>query len=286
MVTIETCSVSTPRRMLRILLLLTLAVGTVGYDYNYGYSSYNNGYNSNSGYGNNNAYNNRYGGQSYDTSVEFTACDDSVVKVTYLTIECNSPYTFYYGNGANRDSPTCDYGDKATIAGTIDVVDDLQNGDDVYVTMAAYDDDDNHIATIEPTNLCDTYIGSDCTVAGTYSFSARMKFEQPDGGNQTQFIPSVQMAFSTKADSGYNLGAVNMECLEWDQNNPSYVDWSDKSPNRSRIQVFLANNILLFGTCISLVAFSVFIWRQARREDDTSFIGGSSSKEVDLMELS
>jgi len=52
-------------------------------------------------------------------SLPVFVCDDSVVVVTFLTVECNSPYTFYYGNGANRQSSVCDYGDKATVTGTV-----------------------------------------------------------------------------------------------------------------------------------------------------------------------
>lgn len=42
-------------------------------------------------------------------------CKDGIVQVTSLQTVCDSPYTFYYGNGANRNSESCNYGDKATI---------------------------------------------------------------------------------------------------------------------------------------------------------------------------
>jgi hypothetical protein len=260
-VIVDTSAV-TLRRMMHVFLLLASTLGTHGYTY---YNRY------------------QYGAHS----VALNVCYNSVVQVTYLDVSCDSPYTFYYGNGANRNSPTCDYGDKATLTGTIRVVDNLQKGDTIYVTLAAYDDNENLLATITPTDLCDTYVGSDCTQAGTYSFADKIKFEIPDDASQKHFYPVIQMAFSTKADSGYNLGAVNTECPAWDQHNPSYVEWSNKGPQRSRLGVFASDNGMLIATCCAIAAFSTFIWKRAKKESDLRFTGHTrNSQEVDLMELS
>lgn len=255
--------VPTLRRVLLIFFVVSV-VRTVGYN-NYGYNKYNYGYDN-------------------DVELELSVCDDSVVRLTQLTIRCDSPYTFYYGNGANRDSSTCDYGDKATLSGYVKVVDDLQYGDQIYVTIAIYDDNKNLLVTVDPTNFCDTYIGSDCTVGGTYSFGTKLKFERPENKNQTHFVPVVQMAFSTKADSGYNLGAVNTQCQKWDQDNPSYVDWSGKTPLRSPLRVFVADNGMLIGTCVALAAFAGFVWNRARDEEDER-VRETTSRNVSFVSL-
>jgi hypothetical protein len=57
----------------------------------------------------------RYSGQDYK---HLAVCDDSVVEVTAISVTCSTSYTFYYGNG-HRNSPTCDYGDKATVMSTL-----------------------------------------------------------------------------------------------------------------------------------------------------------------------
>ena len=72
-------------------------------------------------------------------SLKLNVCADSVVTVTYMSVLCDSPYTFYYGNGANRNSVVCDYGDKATLRVRFTVLDDLQEDDtEIFVTMAAF----------------------------------------------------------------------------------------------------------------------------------------------------
>lgn len=205
--------------------------------------------------GSNNRYNSDY---AVDQSLVLDVCKDSVVAVTYMTISCDSPYTFYYGNGANRNSPVCDYGDKASLSVTIKVLDDLQEEDtNVYFTLAAFDDFGNLLTSTIPENLCRDYIGRDCTKAGIYTFERKLKFGSPYG-NRTKFRPDVHMAFSTKCDSGYNLGAVNMDCQEWDQNEPAFVAWSQNSP-KSATQEFAAEYGMLLGTCMALASFFAFV---------------------------
>lgn len=200
-------------------------------------------------------YNSNY---AYDQTLPIDVCKDSVIAVTYMTILCDSPYTFYYGNGANRNSPVCDYGDKATLSVTIKVLDDLQNEDtDVYFTMAAYDDVGNLLTSTNPENLCRDYIGQSCTKAGIYTFDKKLKFGSPYG-NQTKFFPVIHMAFSTKSDSGYNLGAVNMECQEWDQNQPAFVAWSVHAPKSARREFGIEYGMLIC-TCALLSLVSAFV---------------------------
>lgn len=235
--------------MLReIIIVLALALRSVRGYYNSG----------------NNYYFNPYG----KTSSKLYVCDYSVVRTTFLSISCDSPYSFYYGNGANRDSETCNYGDKMTLLGTVTVVGNLQYGDNIYMSMGVYDDDSNLLVTTRPTNFCQDYIGGDCTRQGTYSFETILKLGAPEGKNRTHFYPLVQIAFSTKTDYGYNLGAANMQCSGWNSDVPSYAAWSNKKMHMSPSEEFFARNGILIGTCVLLSVFVLFVWRKAEQDDD------------------
>ena len=231
-----------------------------------------------------------YTSNLHDHGLTLHVCDDSVVAVTYMSVVCDSPYTFYYGNGANRNSYVCDYGDKATLSVQLEVVDDLQEEDgEIFFTMAAFDDANNLLMSTYPEQMCENYLnGMDCTKAGTYNFEKKLKFGTPYGGNanRTKFYPVIHMAFSTRSDSGYNLGAVNMECEQWDQDQPSYVAWSAESP-RTSAQEFAVDNGLLFLTGVLLTAFGFYIW--ARSRDNQVFAGdflpNDDSRETSFMEL-
>lgn len=259
--------------MRRTLQLVAAALTSLNYSpVNAGYSSSSSRYVSN---------------YAFDQSLAISNCKDSVVAVTYLTILCDSPYTFYYGNGANRNSPVCDYGDKAALSVTIKVNDDLQEDDtEVYFTMAAFDDAGNLLTSTSPENLCRDYIGQDCTKAGIYSFDKKLKFGTPYG-NQTKFYPVIHMAFSTRSDSGYNLGAVNVECQQYDQDQPASVAWSEVSPKTAQRE-FVVEYGMLIGTCVVLSVISVFVLK--RSYDNPGFehfppYVPDNSREISLLDL-
>jgi hypothetical protein len=250
--------------------------------YSYGRSSYNNGYrNNNNKYSNGyNNYQSAYGDDYFswygDTSLELQVCEDSVVEVMSMSVVCDSPYTFYYGNGANRQSPVCDYGDKAALSISFSVVDDLQQNDaEIYFTMAAYDDQGSLLASTYPEQLCTGYVGYECTKAGSYSFTYKLKFESPyGGGNSTKFVPLIQMAFSTKGDSGYNLGGVNMECEQYDEEDAAgYVSWrnSNAMMPKSGTQVFFSTYGMLLGTGFVLSAFAVYVYVRSRELEEIEY---------------
>jgi hypothetical protein len=219
----------------------------------------------------------------YNGAQEFTVCDDSVVRVRALYAVCDSPYTFYYGNGANRNSPVCDYGDKLSMEVRFEVTDDIRDSDTVFVTLAVSDDAGNVLITVDPVYLCDDLVGYECTNQGYYGFIYRLRLPYPynDGGQSstssssasgssssgsTSFRPNIQMAFSTQADSGYNLGAVNVECEPWDPNDPVYVSWmSHNKAKRSPVGSFSQEYGILVGSCLVLVAVTAFVWHQSTK---------------------
>jgi hypothetical protein len=170
---------------------------------------------------------------------------------------------------------------------TIQVLDDLQESDtDIYFTMAAYDDANNLLTTTNSENLCRDYVGQDCTKAGIYTFEKKVKFETPYA-SQSKFRPVIQMAFSTKSDSGYNLGAINMECVESDQNQPAFVAWSEESPSTAGHN-FGAEYGMLLGTCCVLVVVSAFIVKRSYDNpgfDHFPLYIRETSKEMSLLEV-
>jgi len=240
----------------------------------YGNNQYGNNYNSNK-------YSNS---QFYNGARDFTVCENSVVKVSALYAVCDSPYTFYYGNGANRNSPVCNYGDKLSFEVSFQVVDDIQD-DTIFVTMAVYDDQGNMLVSVNPVYLCDDLVGYECTSAGYYTFTYyRLRLPYPydssSAGNENQqsnedaysssssnsgrFLPRIQMAFSTKADSGYNLGALNLECQDWGEDN-NYVSWIHNQPKRSPIESFFVDYGMLLASITMVLAVSAFVWHQASK---------------------
>lgn len=261
--------------------LLALAALADAEDYN------DDGYSSQYAYNNDDQYSSS--SSQYDGSLSLNVCEDSVVAVTYMSVLCDSPYTFYYGNGANRNSYVCDYGDKATLSVQLQVVDDLQEEDgEIFFTMAAFDDANNLLTSTYPEQLCQNYLGGiDCTKAGTYNFQKKLKFGTPyrNSANRTKFYPEVHMAFSTRSDSGYNLGAVNMECQQWDQDQPTYVAWHNESP-RTKLGEFVIQYGLLIVTGALLIAMASYIY--VRSFDNPvfgDFPPNEDSSEMSFMEL-
>lgn len=245
---------STKTRLLKGLLVFLWAGWAVG-----AYNNYNSNKNSNKG------------------ARDFTVCDGAVVKVTRLYVTCDSPYTFYYGNGASRNLPVCNYGDKISIDTRFKVVDDIQQGDTIFVTMAVYDDQGNLLTANQPVYLCKDLVGYDCTVAGYYSFSTRMRLPYPydtSSASASQFLPDVHMAFSTKADSGYNLGGLNVECQ---RNDPNSVTWT--RPKRTPVEAFVLDFGLLVFSGIILTILAVFLWRRSSEYVRNKVEGSSSFDE-------
>lgn len=253
-----------------------------GYNNNYnnnGYSN-NNNYNNNgnsNGYNNQNNYNNGnsnsgtdYSNNGYSGSnqqIALKVCDDSVVRVTSVSILCTSPYTFYYGNGAHRNSNVCDYLDKAMVKVSFRVIADIEEESDFYMTMALRDQEGRVLAVTDPSFLCNDYVGSSCTDAGHYSFQTKLRLETPSdtSASEKNFVPKIQMAFSTKPNHGYNLGALNTECKAWDNDQPGYVSWSTHSrPGGYRL--FLQRNGALLGTCVMLFGIIAFVWSQSAHD--------------------
>jgi len=193
-------------------------------------------------------------------------CDNSVVQVTSVTILCTSPYTFYYGNGAHRNDIVCNYGDKANVEVKFQVIDSIGEVNDFYTTMALADQEGNLLAVTDPAYVCNDYVGSSCTKAGSYSFTTKLRLETPEysSASNKNFVPAIKMAFSTMPDHGYNLGALNTECKAWNNERPTSVSWSNH-PRATGNRLFFQRYGALVGTCAMLSIIIAFVWTQSTR---------------------
>lgn len=185
-------------------------------------------------------------------------CNGGVVQVTSLEVLCDSPYAYYYGNGANRNSKTCNDGDKATITVQLTVTEDLEDVG-IYMSMGIYSSEEM-VYSSSPRDLCAFYIGKQCTLSGNYYFSKQVQLAE---GNVEHFVPTVHMSFSTEADGGYNLGGVNIDCVWDDGENISYSDWAArKAAQEKGFRGFLANYGIFIGTVSVIGVFVFVLWQQ------------------------
>eukprot|EP00548_Thalassiothrix_antarctica_P001675 CAMPEP_0194135644 /NCGR_PEP_ID=MMETSP0152-20130528/5750_1 /TAXON_ID=1049557 /ORGANISM="Thalassiothrix antarctica, Strain L6-D1" /LENGTH=216 /DNA_ID=CAMNT_0038831981 /DNA_START=165 /DNA_END=815 /DNA_ORIENTATION=+ len=186
----------------------------------------------------------------------FENCEDKAIQIANMSVSCDSPYTFYYGNGANRDSPICDYGDKATITVGFYVMDDID--DTIYMQMSAYNPSDEQLYLGESVELCE-YVGVDCNYEGYYEFSKQVQFAYLSG-NESKFVPSWEIAFSEGEEGAYDMGAINIEC---EDDSSNYFDWVSIRTNSTMTKVktadFLQEYGILLGTCVSLLILGVIL---------------------------
>lgn len=208
-------------------------------------------------------------------------CENSVVRVSRLQTSCNSPYTFYYGNGAHRKSPTCAYGDKATFTISFTVTDDIEEVYDFYMTVAAFDPEGQLLAVSSPESVCTSYVGYDCTVAGRYTITKDMQFDYLNQ-NHADFVPVLRVAFSTMADSGYNLGAVNTQCRQWNEETPDYVQWKGMQTQSGWDRFWARYGLLLFSIS-AVLAMAFYVYRKSNNTATRDEVENYRSKREGLM---
>lgn len=179
-------------------------------------------------------------------------CEDLIVQVTSIQTVCDSPQTFYYGSGVNRNSMTCNYGDKATTTVYFDVTEDLYNTN-IYVVMSVYAGYGNEVLTATSPKNLKKYVGYSCNVAGSYSYTYSTTLSSSGSGS---FVPYIQIAFSSETNGDYNLGAANIPC-RWDDQ--EFGEWTEITAKSSQFtsRDFAIEYGILIGTvafCLSFVA--------------------------------
>jgi hypothetical protein len=216
----------------------------------------------------------------YSTGAKVEPCEKGVVQVTSISLLCNSPYTFYYGNGANRQSQVCDYGDKANIEVSFTVTDNLDEGTDVYMKMAVFYGGEQ-LYRGDSVELCYNFVGGSCTAAGEYTFKKKIQFAYVDG-TYTKFVPTLEIAFSDSADGSYRLGGVNIDCVEDEDDDQYIVEWSNSDEGESKVESFFLDFGILIGTVVVISGFALFLFIH-NRDGPSVITGRRDPKTVGLM---
>jgi len=197
----------------------------------------------------------------YNKYIPAENCEQGTITVKSVSISCDSAYTFYYGNGAHQNSQLCDYGDMATITVFFKNAYNLPSKKPIYMTMGVYARKSNLelVYAAENVDLCGDMVGHQCTAAGNYAFAFRAKFDYIFG-DRSQFVPVVEMGFSTDADLGYNLGGVNIDC-QFDGSYRPYNPWLNRSTTWGAGAGFAANYGLFIGVLLLLGAFAMYAYK-------------------------
>jgi hypothetical protein len=278
------------RGVFELSCFLLLALQVYAETENNGNGNVNNGIIRNLEQDEGNQYNDTYyydGDDAYDDEKQVRAknCDNSIVEVTGINITCDSPYAYYYGNGAHRNSQLCDYGDKALMTVFFTVNQDLDEDQDVYMTLGVYASKARYelLYAARAVELCQTFVGHQCQTAGTYAFAVKVSLAYAYG-DHSRFVPVVELGFSTKQDEGYDLGGVNIYPCQYDGDYQQYDPWFDgKTGKQSKVMAaggFAANYGLLLGVAILLVAFAGYAWQRLGNQVELP----GNSLETDLME--
>jgi len=143
----------------------------------------------------------RYNDDVWANSPALEVCEDLIVQVTSIQTVCDSPQTFYYGSGVNRNSRTCNYGDKATITVYFDVSEDLYDTN-IYVVMSVYAGYGNEVLTSTSPKNVKKYVGYSCNQAGSYSYTYSTTIGSASTSTGGSFVPYIQIAFSSETNGG------------------------------------------------------------------------------------
>eukprot|EP00980_Cylindrotheca_fusiformis_P011718 scaffold2783_cov129-Cylindrotheca_fusiformis.AAC.19 len=247
-------------------------------------NNYDDDYSTNYGYGSNEmAYNSTYNTNLYSNLVAVQMgseaevavienCARSTVWVNSVTILCDSPYAYSYGNGAHRGSTVCDYGDMATVMVNFNIAASIRSLDNVYMTMGVYATKVDLELLFAAINVhLNDLVGRKVNKKGNYEFSMRIMLDKTYGDN-AQFVPGFEFGFSTMQDEGYNLGGVNINCAYNAENQPySSKFYRAKQNSKQRYgagpSLHYASFSFFLGVALVVGAFYYF-WRKRSEEKE------------------
>jgi hypothetical protein len=203
-----------------------------------------------------------------NNAISLQNCVNPTVEVVNVTILCSNSYRYSYGNNMHQNSEVCDYGDTAQITVFFSVSQDLDNNDHIYMDMtvfAAKMSTYRQVFEVRKADLCQTYVGHQCTTAGGYAFAFPANLEVYDGQDASSFVPVVSFRFSTQRDDKYNLGGANINC-NYTADNVQYAPTHTGAAKAQQSKTsFGAGSFdpsygLQLGGVMLLVAFAGFAW--------------------------
>lgn len=207
----------------------------------------------------------------------FEACADSIIDVEDVSLLCDSPGAYYYGNGKYRNSHTCMLGDKGHVSIYFYVGEDLQ-GQEPYVSLKVRDDSNSEVEDMviyDNEMLCSisgltAQGGQSCPEEGYYYISGTTYLGEKDGSGES-FDAVATVGFRTDPSVGYfDLGGANTDFCE----GGSYGKYSYGRMRKqvaSAIASFLVTwGTLLFGV-VSVVGIAYFLIQRIRRRNELPF---------------
>lgn len=207
----------------------------------------------------------------------FEACADAVIDVEDVSLLCDSPGAYYYGNGKYRNSETCMLGDKGHVSIYFYVGDDLM-GEEPYVSLKVRDDsnsDQEEMVLYDDELLCSisgltAQDGQTCPQEGYYYISGTTYLGNKDGSGE-YFDAVATVGFRTDSSSGYfDLGGANTDYCEGGVFGKYSYDRMRKQVAGAVASFLVTWGTLLFGV-VSVVGIAYFLMRRIRRRNDVPF---------------
>ena len=207
----------------------------------------------------------------------FEVCADALIQVEDVSLLCDSPGAYYYGNGKYRNSETCALGDKAHVKIYFYIGQDLQ-GTEPYVTLLVTDtsgSDMHDVSIFQDVLLCSvsgltSQNGQACPGEGYYYiYQTAYLGERGSGDNQLDAIASI--GFQSDPDSVFfNLGGANTDyCHAGSYGRYSYAKIGKQLANA--VASFLVTWGTLFFGVISILGFIGFLVSRIRKRNDVTF---------------
>ena len=208
----------------------------------------------------------------------FEACEDTSITLEDVSLLCDSPGAYYYGNGKYRHSETCMMGDKGKASIYFYIGEGLEEGAEPYVTLNVKDDSNADVELMyiyQDELLCSIsnlypQDGQNCPEQGYYKLQGTTYLGSKDGSGAS-FDAKVQVGFRTDPTVDYfDLGGANTAyCPGGSYGKYSYGRM--RKQVASAIASFLVTWGTLFFGILSVLAFSIFLIRRMRKRRDLPF---------------
>jgi hypothetical protein len=207
----------------------------------------------------------------------FEACADSSIDVEDVSLLCDSPGAYYYGNGKYRNSKDCMHGDKGHVKIYFYISDELQ-GQEPYVSLKVRDDSNQEVqdsVLYDNELLCSisglsAQDGQSCPEEGYYYISSTTYLGEKDGSGQ-YFDSVTEIGFRTNPEIAYfDLGGANSDYCEGGTFG-KYSYGKMRKQVASAVGSFLVTWGTLLFVVIAVAGIAYFLIQRMRRRNDVPF---------------
>jgi hypothetical protein len=207
----------------------------------------------------------------------FETCADSDIEIEDVSLLCDSPGAYYYGNGKYRDSHTCMLGDKGKISVYFYVGEELE-GTEPYVTIKVTDDfnsDAEEMYFYQDELMCSignlkAQGGQACPSPGYYYITGSNYLGDKDGSGNP-FDAKVNVGFRSDPSMAYfDLGGANTELCKGD-----FIGKYSYGRMRKQVANAIASFLVTWGTLffgvLSVLVFAIFLIRRIKERNNPPF---------------